>query len=412
MRGDAGRAEGRPAEGGRTQSSAAAPTGPRPPRTGSRRRRGQVSRRPPTERRSLSTCCPRAGTRARRSTSTAAARGGCATASSGSPTGPTSACTASTPAARPGAADARARRTAGLTATPTATSPPTAPDRLRPRAPRRRAAAESRNEVVRARRPRPAATRERAGRPGRDFVAAPRLAPRRRHALLAAVGPPGHAVGRHPALVVRDLADGERDRRRRRAGGVGRSSRVVATRRRALVRLRPHRLVEPLPLGGPAPTDRADRPIDARHRRAAVGVRPVAGTPSSPTAGSCSPTGATASTASPSRDRDDGDRRATLDAAVHRDRRPSARPATTVVVVGAAARRPSRRAPVARPSTPTRQPSACCARRATSASTPADFSVPRAVDVPDRRGGAGRPRRSVYPPANPEFAGPPASCRR
>ena len=73
------------------------------------------------------------------------------------------------------------------------------------------------------------------------------LEPRRRGVLLARVGPPGHAVGRHPAgRRSRRAAHG---RRRRRRAGVDLPGGVGA-RRVAVVQRRPHRVLEPVPLDG------------------------------------------------------------------------------------------------------------------------------------------------------------------
>ena len=82
----------------------------------------------------------------------------------------------------------------------------------------------------------------------------------------------------HPAmpwdaaeLVVRDLATGEETVV---AGGPGESvtRAAVAARRLAVVPLRPHRLVEPLPLAA-RPRHRGRGPHRRRHRRARMGVR-------------------------------------------------------------------------------------------------------------------------------------------
>ena len=86
----------------------------------------------------------------------------------------------------------------------------------------------------------------------RGAAAQPGRAPRR----LALVGPPRHAVGRHRAV---DGGARRRRRRHRRAARRRRAGRVdpaaaLEPIRRALVRERPHRLVEPL-RGGSDPAD-------------------------------------------------------------------------------------------------------------------------------------------------------------
>ena len=123
--------------------------------------------------------------------------GGCATASPGSPTGPTSGCTGSSPAAAPEPitpepAAPRADRYADGDVAAGRRH-----DRLRARAARRPAATDVRNEVVRLDAHAPSKPEVLVSGP--DFVAAPRLYPGRRHAGLAAVEPPVDAVGRHGA---------------------------------------------------------------------------------------------------------------------------------------------------------------------------------------------------------------------
>ena len=129
--------------------------------------------------------------------------------------------------------------------------------------------------------------RARGGRRGPGLRVRPALAARRRRVLLARVGPPRHAVGRHPAR-------GRRGRRahgrgRRRPAGVDRPADVGA-RRLALVLRRPHRLLEPLPVDAGRAVGEAGRRPRQGHRLPAVGVRPVDATPSSTTVGSCSRT--------------------------------------------------------------------------------------------------------------------------
>ena len=131
---------------------------------------------------------------------------------------------------------------------------------------------------------------------GPDFVSDPRPGARRRHAVLAAVGPPEHAVGHRPARRPRRRRHRARDRRRagrvRRPAGLGRGPGAVVAER-------PHRrLVAVPPSAARRGGARARR--GQRHRRPAVGVRAEPLSPCSPTAGSCSPTAAPAPTGSPS----------------------------------------------------------------------------------------------------------------
>ncbi|MGX1510110.1 hypothetical protein RKD44_001398 [Streptomyces collinus] len=112
--------------------------------------------------------------------------------------------------------------------------------------------------------PRPgggAAGRLRRRRPGRGPRTRPRAAPLRHRApsfarraprRLARLGPPAHALGRHRADRRRGRPRGHvpgRPDRRRRARGVDRPGGLGPGRQPA-VRLRPHRLVEPLPATG------------------------------------------------------------------------------------------------------------------------------------------------------------------
>ena len=113
------------------------------------------------------------------------------------------------------------------TATPTARSAPTAPgSSASASATDGGRATDVVNEIVRSStRARPASRR--CSSPARDFVSAPRHSPGRRHAGLAAVGPPGHAVGRRRARGPRPR-DGEETVRRRRAGRVGLAAALAA----------------------------------------------------------------------------------------------------------------------------------------------------------------------------------------
>ena len=145
-------------------------------------------------------------------------------------------------------------------------------------------------------RPRRAPDRRLGGAAGdrlrpRLLLLAARLA-RRDADRLAGLGPPADAVG--GLDCGRELADV--GGARLVAGGAGRGDRAarVEPGRRAALQLGPHRLVEPLPRRGRRAADR-DR---GRDRRAAVGVRRVAGTRSSTTGGSSARTSATAATTS------------------------------------------------------------------------------------------------------------------
>ena len=131
----------------------------------------------------------------RRCTSTAAARGGCARACSGSPTGPTSASTGSSPGDDDRSRSRPSRRAAGA-----------ALRRRRPQPRRRACSACGRSTTPTAARPqqdrpprRPRPVRARGARRGPRLRVRPAVAPRRCVLLLARVGPPGHAVGRDPA---------------------------------------------------------------------------------------------------------------------------------------------------------------------------------------------------------------------
>ena len=253
--------EGRPAEGGRTQLVRRAPTGPPP------------------------TCCPRAATRARPSTSTAGARGGCATASCGSSTGPTSASTGSPPAAsRSPLTPEPARRAA--TATPTVTSTPTARRLVcvRERHPGD-TATDVVNEVVRLAAHAPSRAGGAGQRPGLRRGAAP--APGRATLAWLQWNHPDDAVGRRRAHGAQPRAPARRSSSR--AGRGSRSpSRAGSPTASLSFLLRPHRLVEPVPLEAAArhqPVVRIDAEIGvpgwafgtsryAVLRRRAGGLRP------------------------------------------------------------------------------------------------------------------------------------------
>ncbi len=234
-------------------------------RAATRRRRRRLVRGPPgrgrphaarpplARRHPPPTCSPTAGTRAPRSTSTAAAawwvRDGVVWFTDWADQrlyrlAPRR----STGAVHPGAGRPRGDRYADGDVVPGRHV-----DRLRARAARRTAPpTDVRNEIVRldARAP----SEPEVLVTGPDFVAAPRLGPDGDDAGLAAVEPPVDAVGRH-------RADGPRPRHRRGDRGGGRARRVgvraaLAPRRLAVVRLRPDRLVEPLPLDARARTSR------------------------------------------------------------------------------------------------------------------------------------------------------------
>ena len=89
-----------------------------------------------------------------------------------------------------------------------------------------------------------------AGRGGSDFVACPAVVPGRPTDRLHLLGPPADAVGRHRAAGRRPrLAGGRRpaEQAQGRPGRVGARSRSGPGRAQPLRRLRPVRLVEPLP---------------------------------------------------------------------------------------------------------------------------------------------------------------------
>ena len=108
---------------------------------------------------------------------------------------------------------------------------------------------------------------------GSDFCSTPRVSPDGSNPDLANLGPSQHALGRNRApgcQVRRPRKPGRTPDRGRRKRRVDLPARVVA-RRRAPLRLRPRRLVEPLALG-----ERSSPAVDnqkSRVRQAAVGVR-------------------------------------------------------------------------------------------------------------------------------------------
>ena len=223
---------------------------------------------------------PHRGTRAPPCTSTAAARGGCATACCGSPTGRRNGCTGSAPTASPVAADAGA-----------AGRPRAALRRRRRVARRRRRCCASRrrtprdgevvNTIVRLDADAPVDARGRRRRP--RLRVRPALAAGRRRLLLAGVGPPGRCRGTPPGSSSTSPASG-----RSWPVATARESVVqphVGARRVALVQRRPHRVLEPVPLDA-----RDRRRDDGRprpgHRLPALGVRRRRASPSSTAAAS------------------------------------------------------------------------------------------------------------------------------
>ena len=240
-------------------------------------------------------------------------------ARSGTPTGPTSGCTASPP--RPPRSPSR---------------PPVTPEPRRPGAPLGRRRPRRRRPLarLRARAPR---TRRHAGRrwstsswsstppascrPGRsvsgpDFVSDPRLSPDGTRCRWLQWDHPdmpwdGTELGRRPTCAGRRMAPAcmhlEVMAGRHDAGAAAPASRCPAplgARRLAVVRVRPHRLVEPVPLV-PTPTALGARQRRGRwrrwtpSRRAPVGVRPVGATPSCRRPGGLRLPSATASTTWP-----------------------------------------------------------------------------------------------------------------
>ena len=349
----------------------------------------------------------RRGTPAPRCTSTAAARGGCATACCGSPTGPTSGSTASAPGGEPGAAHARARRAprAALRRRRRC-SPDGATPAVRPASSTRRRCARPINTIVRAGRPRAGDARGRRQRP-RLRVRPPLAAPTARAFCWLEWDHPDMPWDATRLVVDRG--------RRAHGGGRRRPTRVgrpagVGARRVALVHRRPHRLVEPLPLDGRAGGVEPDGRPRTRDRRPAVGVRPVAASPSSTAAGWSFATATDGLDRLAVREPDVG-RVAHARRAVHRRSTSSARagrrassssrasPTTEAHVARGRARRRRRR----------RRGASC--RRATSGSTPAWFSVPEPIEFPTA-GGAHRPR-ALLPADQPRRRRPrPASARR
>ena len=140
---------------------------------------------------------------------------------------------------------------------------------------------------MRARAPRARRRRDqRAGRPARRrhgdaggdrrrprLLLQPAHQPRRPPPGLAQLGPPVHAVGRHRAVGRRT---GRRRHPAQRAAGRRRARRIggaaaMESRRRAALRLRPVRLVEPVP--GDRRGHGGARPDGRRVRRASLGLR-------------------------------------------------------------------------------------------------------------------------------------------
>ena len=304
----------------------------------------------------------------------------------------------------PGRRDAGARRPRRASGTPTCGSTATACSPSGRPTRRGRGAAERRQ-------------RDRAGAPptaaprcwsrGPDFVSDPRPAPDGVTLVLAAVGPPGHALGRRPAGGPRGRRHRARARRRRPASrscsrSGARTWRCGGFSDRtdfwSLYRRRPHE------------RGRAGARRRQRHRRPAVGVRaePLRAARRRP--GGASPTAGTAPTGSPS-STPDGER-ARARPAVRVVPAACAAQGDAVVCVaggpapragGAAGRRRRRRAPR-------------CSRPARDLGLdPAWFSRPEHVDLPDRGRGTGdrrRPRAGL-PADQPRGQRPAtASCRR
>ena len=96
---------------------------------------------------------------------------------------------------------------------------------------------------------------------GRDFYSFPRVSPDGALARLDLLGPPQHALGRDRAVAGAARRPGRRAPGRRRPRGVGLPARV-GRRGPPALRLRPRRLVEPLPRRG-----RGDRAADRRGGR-------------------------------------------------------------------------------------------------------------------------------------------------
>ena len=123
--------------------------------------------------------------------------------------------------------------------------------------------------------------------------------PGRAPSRLALVGPPAHAVGRHGAVDGGARRRRQRHRRaaRRRRRGRGHPAAAVEPGRHALVRERPHRLVEPV-RGRAGPGERRPaRPSPARSSRAPPSSRACPG--SSACRATCSSTAAVCSRPTP-----------------------------------------------------------------------------------------------------------------
>ena len=203
-------------------------------------------------------------------TSTAAAPGGCTTACCGSPTGRPAA-----PPRRAGrrarAAHARARGAAGPALRRRRPAPRRRHAAVRPGgAPRRRPRGHQHDRAAR----RPRSRHARGGRRGPGLRLRPSLAPRRPGVLLARVGPPRHAVGRHRGSwsttvgAARSVAGADERE------SIGQPE--WAPDGVALVLRRPHRVLEPVPVDARRRARRAVVDLGHGHRPPAVGVRPVA----------------------------------------------------------------------------------------------------------------------------------------
>ena len=360
-------------------------------------------------------------------TSTAAAPGGCTTTRCSSPTGPTSASTGSIPTPSPAvrrrwrSRPSRRRRTADRYADGVRHAPTAAGSIVRARAPRRRRRRGPQRDRRR-RGPRTAASRS-CWSAAPDFVAVPRVSPDgRRLCWLQWDHPDMPWDGTE--LWVADLADDDavpRSRRPRRRLAGGRDESIVQPEWDAdgglLVRLRPHRLVEPLPNRCRSVPDAAAdgrRPLGRdrrRDRRARSGSSASAATPSCPTAASSvAVRRATASTTSavidPTREPTTGTRRRRRAPATPRSsslrglrrRRRASSPASPDGRAGRRRGRPARaaatpsvggRAPGPRPRARPRPGSRC----------------PSRIDVPDAPA-ARRAHALFYPPTNPDVVGP------
>ena len=278
-------------------------------------------------------------------------------------------------------------------------------DRLRARAPPRAVGRRGRERDRPARRARRPASRRcwSAARTSSPHRACPRTAARWR----GCGGTTRRCRGTPPSWSSATSARGEElvDRGRPRRVGAGAA---VERRRRAVVRLRPQRLVEPLPLHGPARDIATVVRVDAEIGVPHVAVRRRRAT-------RCSPDGSVVFArlrrgydgARPARSRRHGHRaghcrspRVDRGARRARTARCSSSRARPTAGAGRAPGRPE-------PGAWSRR----CARRATWASTPAYISVPEHITFPQRR----RPHRArAVLPARPPRAvrARRASCRR